>query len=352
MPTPSTDFIIAGQGISGSLLAWFLLQAGKKVVVIDPALDKTCSRVAAGLIHPVTGRRIVKTWNADILIPFARSTYISIEDKLGERFFEDYPVLELFNDNGHRNDWAGRSGEPGMTEYIREECTPEAVPDGINAPLGGRWVVNGGWLDTKRFTDGLRKYLLISSAFIKDKFSYDDLRIKEDKVIWKNIEAKKFIDCTGIAAIGNPVLTGLPFNPCKGELIHFSAEGLPKDMAVHGPIKIIPSGGYDYIAGATYDFTNINEETTVEGREKLEAALKKIINVPYTIIAHLASIRPSTKDRRPIVGHLHDSDKIYLLNGLGSKGALLGPWMAHHLTQHLVHDTAILDELKPDRKVN
>lgn len=343
------DYIIAGQGIAGSLLAWFLLQRGRKVLVVDPQVAGTSSGVSGGMIHPVTGRRIVKTWMADTLIPFARKTYMDIEDKLAERFFEDYPVLEVFNDNQHRNDWAGRSADEGMDKYIKEECPPIAIPPGIHAPYGGRWVINGGWLQTPRFLDAIRRHIAGKNSFLRGKIDFFDTEVSADGIRWQDYEASAIIDCTGIDLYNSEQWDGMPFNPCKGELLHINAEGLPKNMVIHGSIKIIPTGGNGYFCGATYDYTRTDSECTEEGKEKLEAAIKKLTSLPYTITHHRAAVRPSTSDRKPIIGPHFSKARYYFFNGLGSKGIMLGPWHAQLLVKHLLDGEEIPDEYRPYR---
>ena len=81
------DFIIVGQGLAGSLLAYELLKADKKVLLIDENKTFTSSKIAAGIIQPFSGRRIEKAWKADILIPFAKNIYCEIEKKFSEKFF-------------------------------------------------------------------------------------------------------------------------------------------------------------------------------------------------------------------------------------------------------------------------
>ncbi len=344
------DYIIAGQGIAGSLLAWFLLQRGQEVLIVDPQVAGTPSGVSGGMIHPVTGRRIVKTWMADTLIPFARKTYTDIEDKLAERFFEDYPVLEIFNDNQHRNDWAGRSADAGMDQYVKDECPPDAVPEGIIAPYGGRWVVNGGWLETPRFLDAMRRHLSGKNSFLRDKIAFQETEKTETGIRWKDYTAKAIIDCTGVDLYNDPQSDGMPFNLCKGELLHINAEGLPKNMVVHGSIKIIPTGGNGYFCGATYDYTRRDTICTEEGKEKLEAAIKKLTAVPFTVTHHRSAVRPSTTDRKPIIGPHFKNERYYFFNGLGSKGILLGPWHAQLLMKHLLDGAAIPDEYFPYRR--
>src|SRR5690606_14851299 len=63
------DFLLVGQGIAGTLLSYRLIKNGKRVHVIDQPEKNTCSRVAAGLFNPVTGRNLVKTWHADQIFP-------------------------------------------------------------------------------------------------------------------------------------------------------------------------------------------------------------------------------------------------------------------------------------------
>ena len=95
-------------------------------------------------------------------------------------------------------------------------------------------------------------------------------------------------------------------------------------------------GGYQYICGATYDFNTIDEIPTQEGKEKLIMSVEKIITPTFRVSGHFASIRPSTIDRRPIIQQHKDHPLLYIFNGLGSKGVMMGPWMANMLCQQLV----------------
>ena len=70
MSNISVDFIILGQGISGTFLSYYLQKAGKKIIVIDDAETFTASRIASGVINPVTGRRVVETWMINDIIYF------------------------------------------------------------------------------------------------------------------------------------------------------------------------------------------------------------------------------------------------------------------------------------------
>ncbi len=66
-----TEVLIVGQGLAGTWLSYWLYKAGISFKVIDQPNPDGASFRAAGLINPVTGRRMVTTWMIDELMPFA-----------------------------------------------------------------------------------------------------------------------------------------------------------------------------------------------------------------------------------------------------------------------------------------
>lgn len=349
MTSSHFDFLISGQGLAGSLLSWQLIKHGRRVLVVDPCSTSTSSRVAAGLIHPVTGRRIVKTWRADEFIPFAVKTYREIEDQLGEIFFEEYPVFEIFHDIKHLNDWLGRSADEGMSGYYGGECGPESVPGGVIAPYGGCWILNGGWLNTQRFLDALRNQLKNRSCFLQDEINPREITFSQAGIEWKNIRASTFIDCTGYNYMKNSHEGQSLFNPCKGELLKISMKGFPSDIVIHGNINIIPLGGWMYLAGSTYDFNNVDNGATPSALKKLTEEISRVARPSFEVLEHHAAIRPSTADRRPLIGPVPKSRGHYVFNGLGSKGVMLAPWMAEHLAGHLINESPLDSEFSLSR---
>jgi 2-polyprenyl-6-methoxyphenol hydroxylase-like FAD-dependent oxidoreductase len=71
----TADVIIVGQGLTGTWLSWWLNKAGLSFKIIDQTNKDSSSMRAAGLINPVTGRRLVNTWMIDELMPFALNAY-------------------------------------------------------------------------------------------------------------------------------------------------------------------------------------------------------------------------------------------------------------------------------------
>ena len=97
----------------------------------------------------------------------------------------------------------------------------------------------------------------------------------------------------------------------------------------------MPLGDDCYKVGATFNWDDKTLIPTKEGKLELMEKLKKVINVPYTIIDQTAGIRPTLKDRIPMVGIHSDFPQLAILNGLGTRGVMIAPSVAKNLFNHL-----------------
>lgn len=62
-----------------------------------------------------------------------------------------------------------------------------------------------------------------------------------------------------------------------------------------------------------------------------------------------AGIRPTIKDRRPILGLHPKNKKLAILNGLGTRGVMIAPLMARKLYQHIENNMELGKEIAIDR---
>lgn len=90
----------------------------------------------------------------------------------------------------------------------------------------------------------------------------------------------------------------------------------------------MPVGGQQFRMGATYDWNNLDETPTEQARQELCGKLEQIYSGDYRIVRHEAGIRPTTHDRRPVMGMHPEHQQLGIFNGLGSKGCMLGPYFA------------------------
>ncbi len=83
--------------------------------------------------------------------------------------------------------------------------------------------------------------------------------------------------------------------------------------------------------GATYEWNDLSEKPSEKGRQFLIEKLNELLDTEYEIVNHITGIRPTTKDRRAIVGEHPEHKGMYILNGLGTKGVMQAPYLAKEL---------------------
>jgi len=341
-----TDFIIVGQGIAGTMLGWFLEKHSKSFVIIDRFNPFSSSQVAAGIIHPITGRRIVKTWMADTLIPFAESTYKDLEDFFSLEFFYRIPIIELIDNVKEYNDWQARSESAEMKNYISTSVDDSIYDEFLKTSFKKIIIKHTAWIDLKRFLKTLRQYFIEKDFLIEEYFDHSKLNLEKDFVTYKNLEARKIIFCEGVAAMQNPFWKHLPFIPAKGEMLTIRCPMAAKfKHIINKKIFILPLGDGLFKVGSTYNWNDLSETPTEAAKEFLLKELRQIIKVDFEVVGHEASVRPSVKDRRPFIGLHTKHQQIGIFNGLGSKGCLLAPYFANHLAGFLSGKNELMKEI-------
>ncbi len=343
------DFLIVGQGLAGSLLYRALINGGKNVFVIDQFNSSSASNIAPGIIHPITGRRIVKTWMADTLIPFAEKTYREIEKHFDENLFFRKNILELIHSVKEQNDWTMKSSSEEMKNYFSNEETDGLYNGFLIDDPKIISVQQSGWLNVAKMVQLFRKQLVQDHSLHEGVFQFHDLVLTDEGIIYQNKFAEKIIFCEGYRAIQNPFWMDLPFLPSKGEVLTIRAEHLGLDHILSKTISILPLGEHIYKVGSTYSWNELDESPTEQAKENLLNQLRKIIHSPFEVIGHQAAIRPTVKDRRPFIGFHHEHKQVGIFNGLGTKGVLLAPYFANHFAQHLLEKSELLKDVDVKR---
>ena len=122
-------FLIVGQGVAGTTLGFRLLRAGHTVHFTDAPGQTAASTVAAGIVNPITGRRFVKSWRIDELLPATRALYTELETFLGGRYYYELPLIRTLYNRGDVNDWQARSPTPATPPTWTTRPTPAACPN-------------------------------------------------------------------------------------------------------------------------------------------------------------------------------------------------------------------------------
>lgn len=329
------DFILVGQGLAGSLLAFELIRAGKKILVYDVPGRNQSSRVAAGLFNPITGRRFVKTWKADLLFPYLTEYYKRLENELNSKFFYPMRLFRPFFSIEEKNEVISKTCHEELGPYVDRIIHAPLENHSINTELGGIFLKNTGYLDIPCFLDSIRQSILSKGEYREESFEYDKLELNDEGIRYKAYTAKRIIFCDGIHAGTNPFFKWLPFRPVKGEILIIQPD-LQFDFIFNRQIFILPCHNGLCKVGATYSWDFTDGNPTEDAKNYLEKKLKQIFKVKYIVVEHLAGIRPATRDRRPFLGLHQDFPALGIFNGLGSKGVSLAPYFARHFVEYLL----------------
>lgn len=335
------DYLIIGQGIAGSILSYELLNNQKNIFLIDNNYPNSSSRVAAGLFNPVTGRRMVHTWMAKELFSLLHTYYPELEKKLKSDFFYPTPLHYIFSSVKESNDLSTKFSDPLFTDWVQQT---DNFTSQVAAPLGLLELKQAGWCHVSRMLLAFQEYFRAHHCYAEENFDYSLLNQTPQGWAYKNIEAKAVIFCEGNGGMKNPWFAYLPFKPAKGEIITFRSESLTLKSIVKQHYWIIPIGNHLFKAGATFDFTEIDEKPTEEALHELTHWLRKTILVPFEAINHQAAIRPAVLDRRPLMGEHPRYKNLFIFNGFGSKGVSLVPFMANQFSLFLTGNSPLIRE--------
>lgn len=355
------DFLIIGQGLAGTLIGYRLAKAGKSICYIDAPAQTAASSVAAGIINPITGRRFVKSWKIDALIPEATKLYAELEAYLGIKFHHKLPLVRTIFNRGDQNSWDVRSGETAYAPYMEDQPDVEQLKLVTEAAFNYVGVKQSSRVDldllTSRYRSLMQEQARLSpdiatslvQKIVLESFDYDKLLIKDDQFRYGEIVAKNIIFCEGWRARYNPWFNYLPHRGAKGQVLHAKLEGhVPKMMFKHH-VFLVPQNDEKHWIGATTENHFEDDAPTADARQQLEDKMKAVLNIPYTILDHKSAVRPTVKDRRPMLGSHPDQPNMFIFNGLGTKGASLAPLCSLWLATHIMDKTPIPNEVNINR---
>jgi glycine/D-amino acid oxidase-like deaminating enzyme len=328
------DIVIVGLGLAGTLLAHELIRAGKSIVVFDDPGQPKASDVAAGIINPVVLRRMTKSWMVDEAYPVLEKTYRQLEDLLEVQLYYPSGIKRILSE-ADWSLWKEKISSNNLEVYLENQPRPANQDKSIKAPFGSGVIKKAVRIDIQKLTSGFRIYLSQQNLIRNEKFETEELKISDGFVSFKDISASNIIFCEGPAAAQNPFFSKLKFKHSKGEVIEAQIPEINLDEIISKDVFILPLENGRYKIGSTYTWDEPDWQITESARQTLLEKLKFITSAEPHLIAQYAGIRPTMHDRKPVLGFLPNCPQIGIFNGLGSKGALLGPYFARHFGEFI-----------------
>lgn len=340
------DYLIVGQGLAGSCMAWQLIQRGKRVLVLDVPRNNRSSMIAAGLFNPITGKLMTRTWLAETLFQSLFDFYPQVERTLKQKFFHPMPLYRPFLSVQEQNEWMGYSAQPENQKFISHIHTKSTYGDQANDSFGGLVIKQCGYVDTPVFLDGMRLFLLQQNSFAEEWFDESQVHYSASEITYKQWKASAIIFCTGVSPIN--LWQALPVKPLKGETLTIRIKEKPRVIYNRG-VYVVPGWENLYKVGATYETKELSESVTHAARLELETRTSELLKMPFEITDQNWGLRPTSPDRRPMLGHHPNSKNVIIFNGLGTKGISLAPYFSAQLTDWLTGATEILPAVNINR---
>ncbi len=321
MSDVETKWTIVGQGLAGTCLAWALWKRGVPFLLTDRGTGGS-SRVAAGMINPVTGKNFEPSWRIAEFLPGALEFYAEVETRIGRKLWHPFPVLRLAGTGKEWRKIQSKLDAPDIAPWVVGEV---ATPAGWS---GAVEVKGGGRLDTRAFMDGSREFFQRLGCYRVGEVS---IAQNQENVIW----------CEGAAG-----LLGGRYGPhrcAKGEILTLRATSWDEThIRIGAGGWLVPQGGGVFKVGSTYEWDELDELPTAKGRTRVEEIASRLGGGSFEVIGHEAGIRPILRRSQPLIGPLDGGG--WMLNALGSKGSLYAPGMAGRLARWLLDGT----EPEPD----
>ena len=337
------DYLIVGLGLAGISFCEQLENHGKTYKVISDN-SQISSVVAGGLYNPVILKRFTLAWNGNDQLKIALPFYGQLEKKLQIKLDYKVPILRLFASIEEQNLWFEAADRPKLNKFLNTNII-DNKNNNIDAPFGFGQVLQTGRIDTNKLVIGYQDFLKQKEHLISESFDFDAINLHGEYIKYKSIKARKLVFATGFGIKFNPYFNYLPLNGTKGELLTIKAPYLKEPNIIKSSVFIIPLGGDLYRVGSTYERTDKSNTITERGKKTLLHKLNSIIKCNYEIVHHAAGIRPTTADRRPLVGRHPELKNMYVLNGLGSRGVMIAPSISKQLFDSIENGEALPPEL-------
>lgn len=302
-------------------------------------MPESASRVAAGLVNPITGRRLSLSWRFGEFAPFARQTYLNIAEETGAKVWHDFDILRVMDSPETLNNWAAKLADPEFSVYAQACADPGEWRFFLKKCAGYGRVREAGRVDFSTLLEALARWH--GQNF--ERRSFDPSKLPELLRSYDQVAL-----CQGATVARCPFFGDLGWNPAKGEALLLrldAARGPLPRWAAKRQLLLCPVGEGLFWAGSNYDHRFAHAEPEPARRAQYIAMLEEMLDAPFEVVAHRAAIRPSVRDRRPIMGRHSDIAGLSVFNGMGSKGGLLAPYWANQFAEHLLNDAPLSPEV-------
>lgn len=341
-------FLIVGQGLAGSALAWRLLHAGASCLVVDRPVGETASRVAAGLVNPLTGRKVRPEWRQEECLPEADAYYRETERELGGSWWQKTPIWRETEGEEQEELWHERQHDPASAPYAGPLLP---WPEGWSAPGRAAYTRGGAVLHAEALVNAMRSWLCERDCFREDTVEAQAVTAAPGDsggCVWQGETYDGVIWCTGYEAASGLALPALESRLSKGTIVDVELPGFSWEAGVLHFGHWLVRRGNCWRLGATYEWSwaepGVAEAAAVQ---ELLCDLERRYEGEIRLVRARAAVRPIIRYSQPVAGPIPGRTGQYVFSGLGSRGVATSPWVARLLAAHLLEGAPLPEDVEP-----
>jgi glycine/D-amino acid oxidase-like deaminating enzyme len=335
--------LIIGAGLSGISVASQLIKHDVEVTLVDNGINYS-SRIAAGMINPLVFRRMTKSWRVDEFIPFLKKYYREYESLTNSKFLFDVNIRRLFSSEQERNFWLEKENREDFRSYMHNVSSEDMEYAGAKNPFGSGRLKETFFVEVDSFLTNMKSWIQENGTILTEEFDYSQL----EGTSYKGTQYDDLVFCLGYLNKSCPFFGELPLDQTKGQTLTIKSLTLPEDLSLNRKCFMLPKGNHTFKIGSTYEWSDPTTHVTEEGKLELLNNLSYIIDEEVEVLNQEAGVRPTTRDRRPLLGTHHTIKNYHIFNGLGAKGYMLAPLISKEFVSYLLND----DNLDPEVDIN
>ena len=348
--TRTADVVIAGAGLAGACAA-LALSRTRHVTVLDPRPASQATAAAAGLVNPFMGQKAKPAWRHDR----ALDALAEVIDEADPSLWRGTGVVRPARDARQADAFRQRAGEHAELGWLTSDASAERWPT-IAAPHGALWIARGGSLDLGAFVRAAlavvveRGGAVVPSPLERWEQVDNSLTAITDQM---EVRAPRLVLALGDGARQFAPLAALPLHRVKGQTVRLDRPAsLPAGHpAVSGARYVVPDGGH-VIVGATFehDFSSLDPDPALDAGLVAGAAEVVPALAGAEVVERRAGVRLTvptsvSPQRLPLAGEVPGHPGVWVILGLGAKGALAAPTIARALPAALDGRQSLPSEL-------
>ncbi|MEJ6582505.1 MAG: FAD-binding oxidoreductase [Crocinitomicaceae bacterium] len=344
MTLKDRTYIIVGGGLAGVSVSIQLIQAGAQVILFDKN-ENHSSIIAAGIINPIVFRRMTKSWRVDEFLPYLKSFYNEMELETGSTFLYELPMRRMFSSLQEHDFWLEKQENIEFQPYLNPVTQEDMNYTVSKNEFGSGRVSAAYYVDVKTFIQKCKAWVSTKGEVIQEEFNYDQLNENS----YKDITFDDIIFCEGFENKNNPWFGELPLDQTKGQTLTVRSTELPIGVSLNRKCFVLPLEKNLFKVGSTYEWHNPTTHITEEAKTEILDHLSFITDEKVEVISQEAGVRPTTRDRRPLIGTHPHHKNFHIFNGLGAKGYMICPMLSHEFVSYLAQETSLDKEVDVKR---